>query len=74
MPKRKTAKKAKSSQIADKLRRAIQNSGKTASAIAEEAGYTSDVVTRFLHGRDSQLSTAERMAKAIGMRLELVVD
>jgi DNA-binding phage protein len=74
MPKRKTVKKAKSSQIADKLRRAIRNSGRPASAIAEEAGYSSDVVTRFLHGRDSQLSTAERMAKAIGMRLELVLE
>mgnify|MGYP007059391755 FL=1 len=34
----------------------------------------SDVVTRFLHGRDSQLSTAKRMAKVIGMRMELVLE
>ena len=56
--------------MADVLRRAIRDSGLTSYRIAKDAGTTPDQVDRFLAGRDLRVSTAGRIAAALGLELK----
>ena len=56
--------------IAEQLKQAIVDSGKTAYAIAREAGLRPEQVARFVTGkRDLTLSTAARVAAVLGLEL-----
>ena len=56
--------------ISDTLRRAIQASPKSVYQICREAGISQIVVSRFLTAeRDIRLATADRLAKALGIKV-----
>lgn len=56
--------------IHDELQKAIAKSGQTRYAIAKGAGVDYDALADFLDkGRDIRLSTAEKLASYLGMRL-----
>lgn len=56
--------------INNELRKAITKSGKTRYAIAKGAGVDYDALAEFLDkGRDIRLSTAEKLASYLGLRL-----
>jgi plasmid maintenance system antidote protein VapI len=56
--------------ISDQLRAAIQNSGKTAYAVAKVAGVDPGVVQRFVKGeRGLTLDTVDRLAAALNLEL-----
>ncbi len=63
--------KSQDSVIADQLRQAIRDSGMSMYAVSLATGHRPDIVTRFMQGRDSQISTCEKMANAIGYELVL---
>jgi len=53
--------------IIEQLKRAIGNSGKTHYRIGKEANVSPDQLDRFMRGRDIRLSTAAKIAKALGL-------
>ncbi len=56
--------------IADQLLAAIQASGETHYAIGKRAGLAPDQIDRFVSGeRDIRLSTAAKIAQALGLTL-----
>jgi DNA-binding phage protein len=56
--------------ISDALRRATQASPKSVYQICKETGISQIVVSRFLSGeRDIRLATADRLAKALGIKV-----
>ena len=58
--------------IDEQLKQAIVDSGKTAYAIAREAGLRPEQVARFVSGkRDLTLSTAARVAAVLGLVRDL---
>lgn len=48
--------------FSETLRQSITNCGLSANALAEKTGVPQPTITRFLHGADMRLSTAERLA------------
>lgn len=57
------------------LRAALRDSGLTSHELAKIAGLNQPTVWRYLHtDREPSLSTAERLAATIGMRLALVPE
>ena len=57
--------------LSEALRRAIRESDKSAYQIAQEAGVSQIVVSRFLSGeRDIRMATADRLAEVLGITLE----
>lgn len=56
--------------IADQLKNAIRESGKTVNALAVEAGVPQPVLHRFVKGeRDLTLTTVQKLADYFGLRL-----
>jgi hypothetical protein len=56
--------------LADQLREAIENSGRSINSIALAAGVPQPVLQRFVSGeRDIRLETADKLADYFGMRL-----
>jgi hypothetical protein len=56
-------------EIVDRLRTAIINDGRTHYAIAKDAGIEPDILDRFQTGRDIYLTTAAKIAIALGVDL-----
>ena len=67
MPKQ--AKKTKPSGIDAQLRKAVEASGMTHYAIAKAAGVPQSVMVKFGQGIDVRLSTAAKIAHALGLEL-----
>jgi transcriptional regulator with XRE-family HTH domain len=64
--------KAAKRTFADVIRRAVEDSGRTAYAIALESGVSQAVLSRFLRGeRGINLDTAEKLCRALGLELRL---
>ncbi len=58
--------------IAEQLRLAIEQSGKSRYRIAQESGVAEAVLSRFMSGeRDLKLSTANKLCEAMGLRVVL---
>lgn len=57
--------------LLDSMRRAIRESGMLPGHVADRAGLERSVVSRLLAGRGLTLDNAERIAAALGMRIEL---
>jgi hypothetical protein len=56
--------------LADALRTAIRESGKSVYQLCKDAGISQIVVSRFLAGqRDIRLATADRLARALGLAI-----
>ena len=55
--------------IADQLKKAIRESGKTEYRIAKDAGIGPEQVGRFLAGSDIRISTAAKVCLALGFEL-----
>ena len=54
--------------IADTLRRAIRQSGKTVYRVSQESGVSQGVIARFLRAeRDIRLETLEKLAPVVGV-------
>ncbi len=59
--------------LSDTLRDAIQSSGMTAYALANQAGLSQSVLSRFTSGeRDISLSTAGKLAAVLGLELRRI--
>lgn len=59
------------SPLSQALKRAIQQSGKSVYQVAQEAGVSQIVISRFLSGeRDIRMATADRLAAVLGVTLE----
>jgi DNA-binding phage protein len=57
--------------IAGLLRRAIRDSKRSINGIATEADVSEGVLRRFMDGGGITLATAQALATALGMRLDL---
>lgn len=57
--------------LLDELRRAIRQSGELPARIAERAGLPKSALSRLLAGRGLAVDGVERIARAIGYRVEL---
>lgn len=57
--------------LLEQLRRAILESGMLPGHVADRAGLARSVVTRLLQGREATVANAERLAAALGLRIEL---
>jgi hypothetical protein len=57
------------SAVTDQLRAAIAADGRTHYAIAKAAGIEPDILDRFAQGRDVYLTTASKIAAAVGLEL-----
>ena len=58
--------------LADALRTAIHDDGRSLRSIAVEAGLTAGALSRFTRGENGiGLDTAERLAEVLGMHLEV---
>ena len=57
--------------IAEVLRAAIQESGQSADEIAKATGVSQPTITRFMQGRDMRLSRAAKIAGHLGLELTL---
>ena len=56
--------------IADQLRKAVRDSGKTVNAIASDSGIPQPVLFRFVSGeRDLTLATGEKLARYFDLEL-----
>ena len=56
--------------LSESLKQAIRDSDKTEYQIAQQAGVSQIVISRFLSGeRDIRLATADKLAGALGLRL-----
>jgi len=61
--------------LAETLRKAIIDSGRSAYALQQETGVDASVISRFLHEeRDLRLETAGKLAAALGMTLITSTD
>ncbi len=61
---------AKSMELGEQLREAVEASGRTAYSIAQEAGIRPEMLTRFLAGqRDLTLASAGKVAAALQLEL-----
>jgi plasmid maintenance system antidote protein VapI len=57
--------------LSERLRSTIRKSGKPVYQLAKESGVAHPVIFRFLNGqRDIRLETADKLADALGLRLE----
>lgn len=59
-----------SKEMAETLRAAIVNSGKSANEIAKETGVPQPTITRFLAGADMRVSRASKIAAYLGLELK----
>jgi hypothetical protein len=58
--------------LPDGLRLALKNSGKTSYQLMAETGVNHGVILRFMKGeRDIRLETAEKLAAAVGLTVEV---
>jgi hypothetical protein len=56
--------------IADSLKRAIRESGRSVCQISKDSGIAEIVIARFLSGeRDIRMATADKLARALHMQL-----
>jgi hypothetical protein len=63
-------KRVLSDPISEPLRKAIENSEKSAYQISKEAGISQIIISRFLAGeRDIRTATADRIAHVLGLKL-----
>lgn len=58
-----------SKEMAEVLREAIRKSGLSALALSKETGVSQPTITQFLRGFDLRLSTAQKLAKFLGLEL-----
>ncbi len=59
--------------LSEALKQAIRDSDKSEDEIAEQAGLSPIVVSRFLSGeRDIRMATADKLADALGLKLGVV--
>ena len=59
-----------SGRLSQALKEALQASDKSTDQIAQEAGVSQIVISRFLSGeRDIRMATADRLAEALGLKL-----
>ena len=59
-----------SGRLSQALKDALRGSGKSIYQIAQEAGVSQIVVSRFLSGeRDIRMATADKLAEALGLKL-----
>lgn len=64
-------KAAKETTLVDTLRAAITNSGMTCYEISKASGVSQPQLSRFMSGeRDLQLSTADKVCKVLGLKLQ----
>jgi DNA-binding phage protein len=56
--------------LSDVLQDAIRNSGQTHYRIAKNAGVGPETIDRFMAGRDIRISTAAKIAEALGLELK----
>lgn len=56
--------------IAESLRAAIRDSGKSANQLASETGVPQTTISRFLTGKDMGIHRAAKLAKALGLELK----
>lgn len=62
-----------SGRLSQALREALRTSGKSMYQIAQDAGVSQIVVSRFLSGeRDIRMATADKLAEALGLMLDKV--
>jgi ribosome-binding protein aMBF1 (putative translation factor) len=60
-----------SGRLSQALRDALRTSGKSMYQIAQDAGVSQIVVSRFLAGeRDIRMATADKLAEALGLKLD----
>lgn len=59
--------------LSDQLRMAIQQSGKSATALAKDCGIPQPMLTRFINGLDVRLATADKLAAYFGLELRPAV-
>lgn len=57
------------SDIARRLRAAIEASGKSRYALARETGVDESVINKFMGGKDIRLETAGKLMDALGMKV-----
>lgn len=55
--------------IDEALRQAVRKCGRTPYSVGTAAGLESDIVGRFLRGRDIRISTAAKIADVLGLEL-----
>jgi predicted transcriptional regulator len=55
--------------MANRLRKAINESGLSAHALAKATGVPQPTITRFLNGADMRLSNADNIASFLGLEL-----
>lgn len=55
--------------MADVLREAIRKSGLTALALSTETGVSQPTITEFLRGKDIRMTTADKLARRLGLAL-----
>ena len=61
---------APSDSLSEALRQAIRETGKTVDEVANEAGVSPIVISRFLSGeRDIRMATADKLADVLGLKL-----
>ena len=58
------------SMIDDQLREAVLNDGRTAYELAKLAKIETDIVYRFMAGKDIRLATAAKLAEVVGLTLK----
>lgn len=58
-----------SEEMAERLRRAIRTSGKTALELSSITSVPQPTITRFLNGRDMRLSRAQKLAAYFNLEL-----
>ena len=58
-----------SKQMAEKLRKAIRESGLSAARLGKATGVTQPVISEFLRGKDIRLTTAQKLADYFGLKL-----
>ncbi len=65
-------KKPERTTLPDGLRQALTNSGKTSYQLMAETGVNHGVILRFMKGeRDIRLETAEKLAAAVGLTINV---
>ena len=61
----------KRQRLQDSLKAAIRQTGKPLYRLAKESGVSQPIIYRFVSGeRDIRLETADKLAAALGLRLE----
>jgi transcriptional regulator with XRE-family HTH domain len=54
----------------EELKQAIRKSGLSALQLSKETGVAQPTITEFLRGADMRLSTAQKLANYLGLKLE----